>query len=100
MATYTPTGAANLLAAPGNLPERIEIALLQKAAPLVSGALGPVYAYILRLRNNPVGESNAILPWVLAVCQVAAPGTDTAPNAPTDAELATCLNTLWPYLVS
>ena len=100
MATYTATGAANLLNAPGNLTSRIAVVMLQKAAPLVSGATGPVYAYILRLRTNPINEAITALPWVLALCQVAAPGTDTVPVAPTDAELVTCINTLWPYLVS
>ncbi len=103
MATYTATGAAALLMGESAalLAQRVTMALLKYAASIYAAASaegGVSYNYIRQVTANPYGHANSVLPVLVAVINVAAPGTDQAPTAPTDAELATAIEALWPFL--
>jgi hypothetical protein len=101
VAQYTPTAAANLLRAPGNLPERVEVALIQYAASryAADAAVGGTdWSYSRRLATNPIGEANSVVPLLVSLVNVAVPGTEEAPTAPVDSELATAVAGLWNFL--
>jgi hypothetical protein len=100
MALYSVTGAANLLATnSATLSLRVEMALLKYSAVRFAAApIGNEAAYIRKLAENPAGQSNAVVPLVAALIDVASPGTDQAPNLPTDAELIAAIQALWPFL--
>jgi hypothetical protein len=96
VATYTPTGGANLLSTgSGLLVLRVEVALLQKCATLYPTATESDKGQIARILRNPAGYANQMLPLVVAIANVAAVGTDSTPLAPTDAELASTVTALW-----
>ena len=102
MAQYTATMAANLLRAPDNLPERVTATLIQYAASryAADAAEGGVsLAFTRRLTANPYGVANTVVPILVSTINVAARGSDEAPEAPTDAELLTSITALWPFLV-
>jgi hypothetical protein len=102
MATYTATGAANLLmgAEAPLLSQRVTMSLLKYAASIYAAAKaegGASYNYIRQLAANPYGQANAVIPVLVAVMTVASPGTDQAPSAPTDAELTTAITNMWSF---
>lgn len=99
MTTYTPAIASALVQAQsGDLSLRVQFALLQKCSALYAGASQADLALIFRIIKNPAGYANQILPLAIAVANVAATGTVAAPLAPTDAEITTAINTLWPVV--
>ena len=103
MAQYSATAVANLLASTSVTPplvSRVQAALIKHGATRYSSSptVDEKY-YLRRLANNSAGEANAALPLILSVMAVAAPGTDTVPTPPTDAELSTSVASLWNFLV-
>jgi hypothetical protein len=99
MPAYTPTGGANLLNAQGGLLSlRVTVAMLQVCQQKYGTASESDKGQITRILRNPAGYASQLLPLVVAVANVASPGTDTTPNAPTDAEITAALNTLWPVI--
>lgn len=95
MAVYSITeSAARLAAASGGLSNRVEMALLKYAATRYGASPTSVeQAFIRRLAANPAGETNAALPIILAVANVANTAAD-----PTDAELTASIGAVWGFL--
>ena len=98
MAVYTATQAATLLesATTGtpSLSNRIQVALLKHAETQIAGP-GNSPSYVRRIATNPAGEANAVIPILLSMMNV-----DDASQPPTDAELASGIADIWPFLTS
>lgn len=99
MTQYSATGAATLLlgAEAPLLAQRVTMTLLKHAASLYAGAEGQRANYIRQVASNPYGVANSVLPTLVALVDVASPGTDQAPTPPSDAELAAAMTALWPF---
>ena len=99
MATYTVTGAANLLTQNPAFVTRVAVAMLKYAATKYDPTKGsPEQTFIRTLAANPNGTANAALYPVVSLLNVAAPGTDVAPLLPTDSELSATVAALWAFL--
>jgi len=97
VAQYTPSGGSNLITSQsGALSLRVELALLEKCQQNYNNGNSADQALIARIMRNPAGYGNQFLPFVVAIANVASPGTDTSPNAPLDSEIQTTVATLWP----
>lgn len=98
MAQYTTSAQAALLSTQqGSLALRVQQQLVRLALAVAAEATSGTRrsAYVSQVITNPAGVANAWLPTTLAAVNVAAPGSDDAPQLPTDAELASAMSGLW-----
>lgn len=105
MAQYSITGGATLIARDGDmLAQRVGQALLKKAAARYVDQEVPATLeernYITRIVNDTVNEASRAVALIVALCNVASPGTDEVPVAMVDGELFATVEALWGFFTS